>query len=415
MRIAVFTDSYRPYVSGVVRSIDTFGAELLELGHEVYIFGPRYYPTGGELRSSSATTDEKAPAVKVFRFWSIPVPMYRGFTAPVPISGQADQLLTELGIDIIHTHTPFAMGTLGAVLARRLNLPLVFTHHTMYHEYVHYLPGVRAVLRQMMLRYVGNYCRRADMIIAPTPQIREFAVKTYGIWHKPVKAIPTGIAADEFGQGDGGRVRASFSIPDDASVLVFVGRLGREKNVRFLVKAFRHMTEGRDDIHFVLVGDGPQRSQLEQMAEAAGLQSKVHFTGTLPKEKVIDVYNAADLFVIASTTETQGLATLEAMAAGLPVVGVAAPGTRDMVQHGVQGLLTAEDVHEFAGAARRLLEDDVLRTLYGARARARAGTFSAPNMALELVRAYKEVLTPGLHRTGTGRDRPTVIELEDAR
>lgn len=414
MKIAVFTDSYRPYVSGVVRSIDTFGAELLELGHEVYIFGPRYYPAqSGDTSQSSA--GEKLPAVKVFRFWSIPVPMYRGFTAPVPISGQADQLLTDLGIDVIHTHTPFAMGMLGAVLARRLDLPLVFTHHTMYHEYVHYLPGVRTVLRGMMLRYVGNYCRRADMIIAPTPEIRDFAVKTYGLWHKPVKAIPTGITTEQFRRGDGRWVRASFSIPDDAPVLVFVGRLGREKNVQFLLQMFQLISQNREDVHLVLVGDGPQRPRLVQMVEEAALQPRVHFTGTLPKEKVIDVYHAADVFVIASTTETQGLATLEAMAAGLPVVGVDAPGTRDMVQHGVQGLLTEEDQAQFADAVLRLIGDEALRKLYGARALVRAETFSARNMALELVGAYRELLTPGLHRTGRGRDRSVVIELEDAR
>lgn len=410
MKIAVFTDSYRPYVSGVVRSIDTFSAELLELGHEVYIFGPRYYPAQNDGGVQSAAADEKLPATRVFRYWSIPVPMYRGFTAPVPISAHAEEVVTELGIDIIHSHTPFAMGTLGAVLARRLDLPLVFTHHTMYHEYVHYLPGVRTALREMMLRYVGNYCRRADLVITPTPQIREFAVATYGLDNESVQAIPTGIDIEEFRRGDGGAVRDRFSIPADDFVLTFVGRLGREKNVDFLVKAFQLVADGRDDVHLVLVGDGPRREHLEELVEEGGLSARVHFTGTLPKDKVIDVYHGADLFVIASTTETQGLATLEAMAAGLPVVGVAAPGTRDMVEHEGQGLLTDEDEQSFARAVLRLLDDGELRRSYGRRALARSEEFSARNMALKLVKAYEKVRNPDRTRVDGGRDQAFAME-----
>lgn len=410
MKIAVFTDSYRPYVSGVVRSIDTFSAELLDLGHEVYIFGPRYYPSQHDGRTPSAADDD-VPATKVFRYWSIPVPMYRGFTAPVPISAQAEQLCSDLGIHIIHSHTPFAMGALGALLARRLRLPLVFTHHTMYHEYVHYLPGVRTALREMMLRYVGTYCRRADLVITPTPQIREFAIKAYGLQNKPVKAIPTGIDVEEFRRGDGRAVRERFSIPERAPVLTFVGRLGREKNVDFLLDAFKRITLRRADVHFLLVGDGPRRAHLEETVKEAGLAGRVHFTGTLPKRQVIDAYHAADLFVIASVTETQGLATLEAMAAGLPVVGVRAPGTCDMVEHGVQGLLTAEEPEPFAAAVLRLLEDGAMRRSFAARALERAEKFSARNMALEMLRAYEEaLLSPDVGGSAPGRDKAVAME-----
>jgi len=408
VKIAVFTDSYRPYVSGVVRSIDTFSTELLALGHEVYIFGPRYYPS--QYEDAAALSDDDVPATKVFRYWSIPVPMYKGFTAPVPISAQAELLCADLGIDLIHSHTPFAMGTLGALLARRLRLPLVFTHHTMYHEYVHYIPGVRSALKEMMLRYVGAYCRRADLVITPTPQIRDFAVEAYGLKDKPVKAIPTGIDVDAFGRGDGRAVRARFAVPEDAPVLTFVGRLGREKNVELLLKAFKIVVRRRPDAHLMLVGDGPLREQLEETAAGAGLSGRVHFTGTLTKPEVIDVYHAADLFVIASVTETQGLATLEAMAAGLPVAGVNAPGTADMVEHGVQGLLTPEDPEALAEAVLTLLNDDGQRRAFAARARARAERFSARNMALELVQAYEEVLAARAPQGAAGRDRAAAME-----
>lgn len=411
MKIAVFTDSYRPYVSGVVRSIDTFGAELLALGHEVYIFGPRYYPAQHSSGSTADSIEDDVPANKVFRYWSIPVPMYRGFAAPVPISTHAEEVIAELGIDVLHSHTPFAMGTLCAVLARRLDLPFVFTHHTMYHEYVHYVPGVRTALREMMLRYVGGYCRKADLVITPTPQIREFAVSTYGLDAEDVRAIPTGIDLDEFGRrGDADTVRTRLGIPEDALVLTFVGRLGREKNVDFLIHAFKLVARKRNDVHLVLVGDGPMRPQFEQLVEEEGLTARVHFTGTLSKREVIDVYHAADVFVIASTTETQGLVTLEAMAAGLPVVGVDAPGTHDMVEDGVQGILTPEDKLQFVAAVLRMLDDEQLRRTYSQRALLRAERFSARNMALELVGAYEDVLAAKRPYDESGRNHVAAME-----
>lgn len=410
MKIAVFTDSYRPYVSGVVRSIDTFSAELLALGHEVYIFGPRYYPTQSPAAAAGEPADDRAPATRVFRYWSIPVPMYRGFAAPVPISVQAEHVLRELGVDVLHSHSPFAMGTLCALLAKRLHVPFVFTHHTMYHEYVHYVPGVRTALREMMLRYVGSYCRRTDLVIAPTPQIRDFIVEAYDLEPERVTAIATGIDPDEFRRGDGAAVRRRLGIPAHARVLAFVGRLGREKNVEFLLEAFKHVAARRTDAHLVLVGDGPIRAQLEEIAAEPGLAGRVHFTGTLPKAEVIDVYHAADLFVIASTTETQGLVTLEAMAAGLPVVGVDAPGTHDLVENGVQGLLTPEDTVPFVDAVLRVLDDDALRARFAGQALARADQFSARNMALRLVDAYEQLLAGRGETADAGRDRRMAME-----
>lgn len=458
VKIAVFTDSYRPYVSGVVRSIDTFGAQLLALGHEVYVFGPRYYGNSGtedpasprgeawpNLRhklqwpwqtddgadvGTDVETEEngehdafdgespddelilpdgRAAATKVYRFWSIPVPMYRGFTAPVPISARADELLEELGIDVIHSHTPFAMGTLGAVLAKKRGLPLVFTHHTMYHEYVHYLPGVRTVLRQMMLRYVGSYCRKADLVIAPTPHIRDFIVDEYGIPPNDAVAIATGIDMADFAHGDGAGVRQRLGIPDEHRVLSFVGRLGLEKNVGFLLQMLARVHRVRSDVHLVLVGDGPERQSLVQKAEELGVADKLHFTGTVSKTEVNDVFHASDLFVIASTSETQGLATLEAMATGLPVVGVDAPGTKDMVEHGRQGFLTPEDTAVFADAVVRLLGDEGTYSEFVGAARNRAETFTAHNMALQLVDVYGRVLGRPGHGM-PGRDSAIAME-----
>ncbi|HEY8450566.1 MAG TPA: glycosyltransferase family 4 protein [Bacillota bacterium] len=402
MRIAVFTESFRPYTSGVVRSIETFGAELLDLGHEVYIFAPRYYGSAAAFQPQSG---RRRVASQIFRYWSVPVPTYRGFAVPLPLSPRAGALLAALGIDIVHTHAPFAMGRFGAGLARRLGLPLVFTHHTMYHEYVHYLPGGQRLWRGLTLRYVGAYCRLADAVIAPTPEIREFIRRTYGLLDRRVVAIPTGVALEDFGEAEPGWLRRRLGIAADAPVLVFVGRLGREKNVGLLLAAQSRLRALVPDAHLVLVGDGPERARLERQAAALGVADRVHFTGALGKEQVARAYRDATLFVIASQTETQGLATLEAMAAGLPVVGVDAAGTRDLVRDGIEGHLTPADAEALARRVAALLQDEPRLRQLGRQALRRAASLSARRMALRLIGVYQGLLE-AYGRRPAHHDRP---------
>lgn len=396
VKIAIFTDSYRPYVSGVVRSIDTFATELLNLGHEVYIFAPRYYQRED---TPPAVPSSPSSRLQIFRFLSVPLPGYPGFTAPVPVSFRAEALLRQIGIQVVHTQGPFALGGLGAVLARKLRLPLVFTHHTMYHEYVHYLPGARKYptarqwWQRLILGHVNRYCRRADLVIAPTPQIRDFITKTYDIKDDRVISIPTGIPVEDYRHGDKTWLRRRFSIPDTDPVMIFVGRLGQEKNIPFLLESMVIINAYVPQAHLVLVGDGPERQRLEHQVAGMGLQGRVHFAGSQPRERVIDAFHGSDLFVIASVTETQGLATLEAMAAGLPVVGVDAPGTHDLVRHGVDGYLTPHDTRSFAQAVVQLLANPARRRQMAGNAVAGAGVFSSRNTALQLVAAYEKLIS----------------------
>lgn len=398
VKIAIFTDSYKPYVSGVVRSIDTFSTELLNLGHDVYIFAPRYYQNVNDRPQATTTGAGDSETPRVFRFWSIPVPGYPGFAAPIPVSLRAEKLIRDLGIQVMHTHGPFALGGLGAVLARKQNLPLVFTHHTMYHEYVHYLPGARSFSKgkelwsRFVLSYVGNYSRKVDLVIAPTPQIRSFIIDTYGIDHNKVIAIPTGIPMEQYRQGDPTWLRAQLGIPETDSILLFVGRLGEEKNIPFLLEALGIILKEMPSANLVLVGDGPQRAYLQRQAAQLGLESRVYFTGPLERQRVIDAMHSADLFVIASLTETQGLATLEALASGLPVIGVDAPGTRDLVRDGVDGYLTPHDPQVFAQRVAWLLRNPGHLRKLATNAVSGAAVFSARNMALKLVAAYESLL-----------------------
>ena len=185
MRIAIFTDSYTPYVSGVVRSIQRFNMGLTQLGHEVFVFAPSY-------RQANPEESMDETGAKVFRFFSLRAPTYRDFSLPIPISPRAEKLMHQLNIDVIHSHTPFLMGQMSTNLAWRAGLPLVFTHHTMYHEYVHYIPAPRTITRQMVIRFLQHYCRLCDHVIAPTPKVQTMIEELYQL-HIPISTIPTGV------------------------------------------------------------------------------------------------------------------------------------------------------------------------------------------------------------------------------
>src|SRR5690606_10772593 len=188
------------------------------------------------------------------------------------ISPYIDSVIRRLGVDVIHSHTPFLMGRLGALVARRRGLPLVFTHHTLYHEYVHYVPGVQTIARALVLRHLARYSRRCHLIVAPTPQIQEFIVDTYRV-KTPVVTIPTGIDLTPFEQGDRSWLRRTYGIPEDRLVLIFVGRIGREKNVDLLLDAFAEIAARRSDTTLVMVGDGPERARLQNTVARRGLAS----------------------------------------------------------------------------------------------------------------------------------------------
>lgn len=399
MKIAVFSDSYRPYTSGVVRSIDTFGAQWIKQGHQVYLFAPRYYravvgPKGASTGDQSMANES---ITRIFRFWSIPMPTAGGFHVALPLSFRLGRVLQRLGIDVVHSHSPFSMGQLAAFAARHIGVPLIFTHHTMYHEYVHYVPGAQLLWGNATLRYVGAYCRKADVVIAPTPDVGRFIAEKYRIAPERVRAIPTGIALEEYVCDDRGWLRRRIPELGDDPVLLSVGRLCREKNAAFLVDAFAQLRRYGVQARLVFVGDGPDRERLAEKARAMQVADRVHFAGLLSKPEVIRAYHGADLFVIASTTETQGLVTLEAMAAGLPVVGVDATGTRDMVEDGVQGSLVPLDPERFASCVARYLSDPALRRHTARKALERASALSANKTAMELQKVYRELCQARTH------------------
>jgi 1,2-diacylglycerol 3-alpha-glucosyltransferase len=380
MKIAFFTDSYKPYLSGVVKSIDTFREELENQGHRVYIFAPDYPGT------------EKEEGV--FRFRSLPTPVQNDFRLAIPLSHKITEQLRELEIDIIHTHSPFLMGWLARYAARRLSLPLVFTYHTLYDEYVHYLPVIKNLAKAFTIRYCREYCQSADLVIAPSvfveKRLRGYRVKT------PIVTVPTGIDLETYLRKDMEQLsslrRELAEKADFERLLIFVGRLGEEKNVYFLLRAINKLLkDSGDELALLVVGDGPERISMEDYCSQVGISSKVIFVGKQSPEMVTAYYQLSDLFVFPSVTETQGLVTLEAMASGLPVVAVDAAGTRYMVDDGVNGILVEEDENAFAGAVLEILKDDESFQKMSESALTRAMSLSSEKTASRLVEGYQSL------------------------
>ncbi|HHU32304.1 MAG TPA: glycosyltransferase family 4 protein [Clostridia bacterium] len=376
MNIAFFTDSFLPYTSGVVRSIETFSAELRALGHKVYIFAPDY-PNCPKMEN-------------VFRFKSLPNLIYKNFNLAIPISPKLESDLHQLNIDIIHVHSPFLLGRLGAKAAKKCGIPLVYTYHTLYDQYVHYVPFAQNFSRWLVRKVSKDFCNSCDLVVTPT-SIIENLLRQYGVTTKIV-TIPTGIDLESYKQGDGTWLRSNYSIPKQDRILLFVGRLGAEKNLEFLINAFKNINKQLPDTTLVLVGGGPQEIHYKNLCKSLDIEKKVVFTGTLNKKQVINAYLGADLFVFASVTETQGLVLGEAKAAGLPIVAVEAFGTKEMVTSGIDGYLTPLSQEVFVDKVMAILNEPELYHKFSRNAKINVQKISSNNSAKRLISCYKTII-----------------------
>lgn len=377
MRIAMFSESYRPYVSGVVASLETLTGELRRLGHEPVVFAPRYPGWPGE------------PGV--VHYPSIPAPGQPEFRLAIPIGKSIAGAFGGVGPDVMHVHSPFTMGLAGARWARRLSIPLVFTYHTLYTEYLHYVPLKIPSVRRLTERYLTYFCNACHAVVAPSHAVQELLVTCYGV-RVPVHVMPTGVTPPETAY-EQGRLRNRLNIPPEATVLLFVGRLGLEKNVAFILRSFQRLAQSHvSDCRLVVVGGGTEERNLAALARRLGIDGRVVFTGRWPREDVQAAYAGSDLFVFASLTETQGLVVLEAMAGGLPVVAVKAGGVEDVVEDGVNGLLSGLDEVEFARLAGRLVDDPPLRKRLATAASHSAEDCSAARQAGRMAALYEALI-----------------------
>ncbi|MCL4303953.1 MAG: glycosyltransferase [Anaerolineae bacterium] len=383
VQIAYFTNTYLPVVSGVVQAVHTFRRMLSQQGHNVFIFA-----------QDGRGYQDKEPFV--FRYPAFTLPMHPNYPITLPISQKVNWLLPTLKLDVIHSHHPFLLGAIAAKKASELDVPLVFTYHTRYQEYSHYVPLNQKLVKAVIRGHLSDYMQKCHHIIVSSHSSKEELANVYGISDQ-ITVVPMGLDLSLWAAADGQPVRLARGWADDA-VLISVGRLAKEKNWPTLLKAVASTLKTRSGTRFVLIGDGNERKSLEKLAQELGIAPQVEFTGVLPHSQVIAHLKAADLFCFASITETQGLVTLEAMAAGLPVVAVNASGTCDAVTHESEGLLTPNQDLALSQAISRVLDSPALRNRLADAALKRVQTFNIEVQAGKIVSVYEQARED--HRAG---------------
>ena len=384
LKILMISDVYFPRVNGVSTSIGSFRGALERLGHSVTLICPDY-PVGqvdepGVLRIHSRQVPGD-PEDRMMR--------YRDLIALAP-------QLADQDFDLIHVHTPFTAHYAGVALGRRLGLPVVATYHTLFEEYVHHyirwLP--RRWLQLAARRLSLHQCQQLDALVAPSQAMQKALIR-YGVT-TPSTVIPTGLSLESFchpqGAQDDSDFRSHYDLPQEARLLLYVGRAAFEKNIDFLIDMLPKVLAEHPTTRLIITGEGPAHDSLVRRAQEIGVAESVLFLGYLDRNGPLQAaYRAADVFVFASRTETQGLVLLEAMALGTPVVSTAAMGTLDVLKEG-EGCLIAEDNHDdFAAKVNRLLSDNTLRQQLAARGQAYAASWHEDAKSAELISLYQKL------------------------
>ncbi len=383
MNILMMTNTYTPIVGGLERSVRDFSEEYRRRGHRVLIVAPEF--DGMPERERDVL---RIPAIQKFNG--------SDFSVKLPVPRILTKALMEFQPDLIHAHHPFLIGNTALRLAHTRELPLVFTHHTLFEQYTHYLPIDTPAIERFVVELSTGYANLCDQVFAPSHSVakllEERDVTT------PIAVVPTGVDVQRFASGRRVEGRTALRIGRNALVVGHVGRLAPEKNLGFLARAMARFLTSEPAARCLVVGQGPSEDEIRQVFAEAGVADRLVMPGVLKGQDLIDAYHAMDLFAFASQSETQGLVVAEAMAVGIPVVAVDAPGVRDVVRNGWNGrLLPSEILEEFVTALRWVahLKPARYRALVKA-ARATAEELSMERCADLALGLYRSLLAKNL-------------------
>lgn len=380
MNVLMFSDVYFPRVNGVSTSIETFRQDLTARGVRIFLVAPAYGDHAHETDISRVPSRSILfdPEDRMMRYGHIMV---------------LTEFMKKQAIDLVHIQTPFVAYYAGIKIAKKLGVPSVVTYHTFFEEYLyHYIPFVPSRWMQALARrFSRTQCNGVDAVIVPSTAMEE-RLRAYGV-STPIHRIPTGIPLTQFKPGNGAAFRAQHGIAEARPTVLFVGRVAFEKNLEFLLRAINLARNEIPDLLFVIAGEGPAVPKLQQLAKELGMEEAVKFIGYLNRNGALrDCYSAADAFVFASRTETQGLVLLEAMALGLPVVSTAVMGTRDILAPECGALVAPDDLQGFAAATVRLLNDHALRARLASEAPQCARAWGSDAMAEKLHLLYSNLV-----------------------
>ena len=391
MNILMFTNTFTPHVGGVARSVQQFTREYQSLGHRTLVVAPEF-----ESMPPSEAGVVRVPALQKFNG--------SDFSVAVPLPGFLTQAIAKFVPDIVHSHHPFLLGDTAQRVAARYDIPIVFTHHTQYEKYTHYVPGDSEAMQKFVVDLAVGYCNMCEGVIAPSETIRQRLIQQ-GV-QTTVAEIPTGVETDVFGSGNGIEFRQEYGIGKSDFVVGHVGRLAPEKGLDFLADTVATFVANHGNAKFLVAGSGPSALTVSSAFDSRGIADRLISVGRLDRPELASLYNAMDVFAFASHSETQGMVLTEAMAASTPVIAVDAPGVREIVSNGQNGfLLPSDDKCQFVGkledyynmpkAKRQLLIDGALKT---------ANEFSITNTAASAISFYATLIRQGRSGPAHGSD-----------
>ncbi len=375
MRIGMMADTYKPYISGITNYISLNKRYLEKAGHEVYIF------TFGNLDYQDEETRIIRSPGKALTD--------TGFFLSYRYSREAKKLLQTM--DIAHVHHPFLSGLLALRYCRPHNIPIVFTNHTRYDLYAQaYMPLLPEMISDSMLKaYMPTYCDAVDCVISPSPGmakiLRRLEVKS------PIEVIPNGVELQRFFEAKE-LSRAKFGFSPDDVLLVYTGRLAPEKNLDFLLESFDGVAETLENVHLLLVGGGLSQEKLEEKAANLDASDRIHFVGHVDYEQMPGYLHMCDAFVTASVSEVHPLSVIEAMGAGLPVLGIHSPGVGDTVEDGITGFLSTEHLAAFTAKMTRLCIQTNLRNKMGAAAAKASTRYAMERTTKMIIDIYEKII-----------------------
>jgi len=377
MRIAFFTDSYLPQINGVTYAVDTFAKGLTKNGHKVEIFAPSY----GQNNAIHKVTTHS--------YSSIPFPGYKDLRIVFPRLISPLLSIKKFQPDIVHLHSPGNIGLSAILIAKLLKIPLIGTYHTIFSEQLGYLNPLKltgaakpnrpeTLPQKATWKVINSIYSSCNVIIAPSKSIADELTKR-GV-KRPIKIISNGIDLSQF---------PNKNYFNQGNKLLYVGRIGYEKNIDIVIESFQLVQRKQPETTLTIVGDGPNLKSLKDLSKKLKLSGKIKFTGKLPREQLSEVYRSHDIFVTASAMEIQPLTVLEAMASGLPIVGVRKYGLIDLVEEDKNGYLV-ESYDKVAMADRiiKIVSSNSLAKKFGKRSRIIAENNNADKSIKKLENLY---------------------------
>ncbi|MBN2395591.1 MAG: glycosyltransferase [Candidatus Atribacteria bacterium] len=382
MKIAFFTNCYKPLINGVVSSIVSLKEAYERKGHQTYIFAPKV----------EGYQDQEE---NVFRYHSINLTSKVKYPIAIPLSLRATKVIHEFKPDIVHIHHPFVLSLPAIMYGARLKIPKVLTIHTQYERYAYYIsPIPQVITNEAIRRMIINLAAKVDVITTPSLSMKNL-ISQYGV-KKEVKVVPNAVNLDYFQNRDDQQCRRlmqQLDLKEDDIVMLYVGRISFEKNVDKIIKALAIIkAENVDNVKLVMVGEGTAMNQIRSLVNSLELSKMTRFVGAVNNDMVRYYYQISDIFTFASTSETFGIVIIEAFASSLPILAIKAPGVIDIVTDGVDGLLSEDDVTQFAERLKVLIKNKDLRNKLASGALNTAKHYSIDHISDQMIHIYQDLI-----------------------